>query len=88
MFKAEIEARAEQRRGRPRAELTEARRAQLTALAEEVASAEARATQARLYLQRGMGEAHAEGASVRVIAEVVGLSPGRVQAVLTGAPGE
>jgi hypothetical protein len=82
MIKAEISARETARQGRPRAEITSTQRAQLSQLAKRAATTEAKATQARRDLYYGIRQAHAEGASVRVIAEVVGLSPARVQALL------
>jgi len=66
----------------------DARRTELIKLADRVAIAEERATEARRDLQSGIGEAHAEGASVRVIPDVVGLSPARVQALLAESPDE
>ena len=86
MIRAEIEAREQAKSGRLRAELTSARRARLVEQAERAARSEAKATEARSDLQREIREAHAEGASVRVIAEVVGLSPARVQVVLHSNP--
>jgi hypothetical protein len=81
MIEAEISARETRRSGRPRAELSTARRGALIQLAEQAASSEAKAAQDRHDLEREIRAARGDGASVRVIAEVVGLSPARVHAL-------
>jgi hypothetical protein len=81
MIEAEIAAREAKRRGRPRAEISDAQRAELIVLVERAARSGAQAVEDRRDLHRGIREARESGASVRVIAEVVGFSPARVQAL-------
>jgi hypothetical protein len=81
MIEAEIKERETRKRGRPRGELSNSRRVELSRLAEQVARIEARADEARHNLQHAIREALEDGASRRVVAEVVGLSPARVHAL-------
>ena len=69
--------------GRPRRELTPARRRVLERLATQVAWCHAELSAARAELLVSAREAYAEGASVRAIAEAVGLSRPRVHELLS-----
>lgn len=73
--------------GRPRRELTPARKRVLERLATRVARRHGDLSAARADLAVAGREAHAEGASVRAIAEAVGLSRPRVHELLSDKSG-
>jgi len=68
--------------GRPRKELTAPRKRALERLATRVARHRTNLSAARAELAVAAREAHADGASVRAIAEAVGLSRPRVHELL------
>ena len=68
--------------GRPRRELTPARKRVLERLATRVARHQGDLSAARAELAAAARTAHAEGGSVRAIAEAVGLSRPRVHELL------
>src|SRR5262245_6124395 len=73
--------------GRPRRDLTPARKRALERLAIRVARRHGDLSAARADLADAAREAHAEGASVRAIAEAVGLSRPRVHELLSDTSG-
>ena len=73
--------------GRPRRELTSARKRVLGRLARRVARHHGDLKEARTDLAVAAREAHAEGASVRAIAEAIGLSRPRVHELLSDKSG-
>jgi hypothetical protein len=73
--------------GRPRRELTPARKRVLERLATRVARRHGDLNAARADLAVAAREAHTEGASVRAIAEAVGLSRPRVHELLSDKSG-
>jgi hypothetical protein len=74
------------RAGRPRSELTDVQRAALQQLAARVARVHADLAAARIELAAAARVAHSEGASIRAIAEVVGLSRPRVHEMIAAPP--
>jgi hypothetical protein len=68
--------------GRPRAELTDKQRVELLELAEHLGALEAEVRQVRHELEQKARAAAEGGASYRAIGEALGLSRGRVHALL------
>ena len=70
--------------GRPRRGLTQAQRHVLEVLAAQVARKRRETHTTRMKLVLCARDAHAEGASIRAIAEAVGLSRARVHTLING----
>jgi hypothetical protein len=74
--------------GRPRATLTGSRRLELRRRAERLAKVEAELDLAREALVVSMTAALEDGGSVRVVAEAVGMSAGKVHRLINETKGE